>query len=167
MVNVESRAVIDFEIVQRTNTPGWGNHQGSSNGIELEVEAMRRTMKKWEDDQKVSVVVTDQDARMASVIRESPWNVRHEHNANHTKKTVDHYYQKRPKEQRQGLYGLGRRARDRFNHVLHEPSARDKKIEMWANTLNHDCGDHSKCDHPAHQGYQWKSWNMPEARASL
>jgi hypothetical protein len=24
----------------------------------------------------------------------------------------------------------------------------DKKIEMWENTLNHDCGNHSKCHHP-------------------
>jgi hypothetical protein len=38
---------------------------------------------------------------------------------------------------------------------------------MWENTLNHHRGDHSKCHHPAHQGYQWKNRDMPEAQASL
>jgi hypothetical protein len=46
----ESRTVVDFEIVQRTNASGQGNYQGISNGMEL--EAMRRMVKSWEDDQK-------------------------------------------------------------------------------------------------------------------
>jgi hypothetical protein len=41
------------------------------------------------------------------------------------------------------------------------------KTEMRENTLNHYCGDHSKCHHPAHQGYQWKNRDIPEAQASL
>jgi hypothetical protein len=65
------------------------------------------------------------------------------------------------------LYGLGRRYRDWFNHVLHRPIARDKKIEMCENAFNHHCGDHSKCDHPKYQGYQWKNRDIPEAQASL
>jgi hypothetical protein len=38
---------------------------------------------------------------------------------------------------------------------------------MWENAFSHSCGDHSKRDHPAHQGYQWKNRDMPEAEASL
>jgi hypothetical protein len=38
---------------------------------------------------------------------------------------------------------------------------------MWQNSLNHYCGDHSTCHHPAHQGHQWKDRDMPEAQASL
>jgi hypothetical protein len=38
---------------------------------------------------------------------------------------------------------------------------------MRENTLNHYCGDHSKCHYPAHQGYQWKNRDMPEAQASF
>jgi hypothetical protein len=37
----------------------------------MEVEALRRMVKRWEDDQKVAVVVTGQDSKMAKVIRES------------------------------------------------------------------------------------------------
>jgi cell shape-determining protein MreC len=44
----------------------------------MEVEALRRMVKRWEDDQKVAVVVTDQDSKMAKVIRESRWNGKHE-----------------------------------------------------------------------------------------
>jgi hypothetical protein len=38
---------------------------------------------------------------------------------------------------------------------------------MWENTLNHYCGDHSKCHHLAHQGYQWTNLDISEAQASL
>jgi hypothetical protein len=71
MVDVESRRVVGFQIVQRTNASGWGNYEGSSNGMEVEVEAMRRMVKRSEDDQQVAVVVTDQEAKMAKVIHES------------------------------------------------------------------------------------------------
>jgi hypothetical protein len=52
----------------------------------MEVEAQRRTAKRWEDDQKVGVVVTHQDSKMAKVIRESRWNAKHEYDANHAKR---------------------------------------------------------------------------------
>jgi hypothetical protein len=104
---------------------------------------------------------------MAEVIRESRWNVKHEYDANHAKKALDRYCQGLPKEERQLLCGLGKPSRDWFNHALHQAITRDKKIEMCENTLNHYCGDHSKCHHPAHQGYQWKNRDMPEAQASL
>jgi hypothetical protein len=73
----------------------------------MEVEVLRRMAKRWKDDQKVEVVVTDQDSKTAKVIRESHWNVRHEYDANHTKKALDRYCQELPKDERQLLYGLG------------------------------------------------------------
>jgi hypothetical protein len=91
----------------------------------------------------------------------------HEYDANHAKKVFDRYCQGLPMEEQQLLYGLGKRSRDWSNHVLHQLIPRNKKIEMWENTLNHYCGDGSKCHHPAHQGHQWKNWDMPEAQASL
>jgi hypothetical protein len=133
----------------------------------MEVEALRRMVKRWEDDQKGAVVVTDQDSKMAKVIRESRWNVKHEYDPTHGKKALDRHCQGLPKEERQLLYGLGKRSQDWFNHVLHQLIPRDKKTEMWENTLNHNCGDHSKCHHPAHQDYQSKNRDMPEAQASL
>jgi hypothetical protein len=54
-----SGRVVDVEIVQRVNTPRRGNYQVSSNG--MEVKAPRRMVKRWEDDQKAAVEVTDQD----------------------------------------------------------------------------------------------------------
>jgi hypothetical protein len=104
---------------------------------------------------------------MAKLIRESRWNVKHEYAANHAKGALDRYCQELPMEERQLLYGLGKRSRDWFNHVSYQPIPRDKKIEMWENTLNHYCGDHPKCHHPADQGYQWKNRDMPEAQAGL
>jgi hypothetical protein len=44
MVNVESRRILDFEIIQRTKALGRGNYQRSSSG--MEVEAMRRMVKR-------------------------------------------------------------------------------------------------------------------------
>jgi hypothetical protein len=35
--DVESRRVIDFEIIQKPNTPGRGNYQRGNNGMEVEV----------------------------------------------------------------------------------------------------------------------------------
>jgi hypothetical protein len=116
---------------------------------------------------KVVVVVTDTDSKMVKVIRESRWNVRHEYDANNTLKVLDRYCQELSKEERQLVYGLERRSRDCFNHVMHQPIASDKKIEMQENPLDNYCGDHTECNHPAHQAYQWKNRDMPEAQASL
>jgi hypothetical protein len=54
----------------------------------MEVEAQKRMVKRWEDDQKVAVIVRDQDSRMAKVIRESRWNVKYEYDANHAKSVL-------------------------------------------------------------------------------
>jgi hypothetical protein len=75
--------------------------------------------------------MTDQCSEIGKVILESRWNVRHEYDANHTLKALDRYCQELPKEERELLNGLGRRSRDWFNHALHQPITRDKKIEMW------------------------------------
>jgi hypothetical protein len=84
MADGQSRRVVDFKTVQRTNASGRGNAQGSSNGMEVVV--MRWMVKRWEDDQKAVVAVTDQDSKMAKVIHESGWNVRYEYGANHTER---------------------------------------------------------------------------------
>jgi hypothetical protein len=97
MIDVGSGRIVDFEMVQKTTASGRGNYEGSSNG--MEVEALRRMVKRWEDDQNVAVVVTDQDSKMAKVIRKSR-NVRYEYNANHAKKALDRYCQGLPKEER-------------------------------------------------------------------
>jgi hypothetical protein len=103
MVNVESRRVVDFQIVQKIITSGRGNHQGSTN--EIEVETRRRIVKGWEDDHKVAVAVTDQDSKMTKAIRESRSNVRHEYDVNHAKKTLDCHCQGLPKEKRRFCTG--------------------------------------------------------------
>jgi hypothetical protein len=110
-------------------------------------------VKRWKDDQKVAVVVPDQDSKLAKVIGESHWNVKHEYDANHAKKALDLYCQGLPKEERQPLYGLGKRSLDWCNDVSHQPIPRHKKIEMWENAPNHYCGEHSKCHYPAQQGH--------------
>jgi hypothetical protein len=57
-------------------------------------------VKTWENNQKVAAVVMDQDSRMAKVIRESRWNVRHEYGPNHVKKALDRHCQELPKQER-------------------------------------------------------------------
>jgi hypothetical protein len=59
MVDVGGGRVVDFEMIQKTTASGRGNYQGSSNG--MEVEALKRMVKRLEDDQKVAIVVTDED----------------------------------------------------------------------------------------------------------
>jgi hypothetical protein len=112
----------------------------------------------------LSVVVADQESKIAKVIHECRWNVRHEYDADHARNALDCYCQKSPKEERPLLHGLRRRSRDWFNQVLHQTIARDRKIEMWENALNHYRGDHSKWNHPADQGYQGKNQNMAELK---
>jgi hypothetical protein len=80
---------------------------------------------------------------MAKRIRESASNVGHEDDANHAQTAPNRCCQKLPKEEPQLLYGPAKRSRDWFNPVLHQPISRDKKIQMWENTLNRYCGDHS------------------------
>jgi endonuclease III len=52
----------------------------------MEVEVMKRMVKRWEDNRKGAVSVTNQDSEMAKVIPESRWNVTHEYNVNHAKR---------------------------------------------------------------------------------
>jgi hypothetical protein len=111
--------------------------------------------------------VTDEESKMAKVIGEFRWNVKHEYDANHAKRALDRYCQQLPKAERQIPYKLGKRPRDWFNHAPHQFIPLDKTIEIWENTLNRYCGDHSKCHHLAHQGYQWKNRDMTGAQASL
>jgi hypothetical protein len=85
----------------------------------MELEALKWMVKRREDGQKVAVVVTDLDSKMAKVIRESRWNVKREYDADHAKMALDCYCQELPMEERQFLYRLGKRSRDWFNHVLH------------------------------------------------
>jgi hypothetical protein len=73
----------------------------------MEVEALREIVKRWEDDQKVAVIVMEQDSEMAKVIRESRWNVKHECDVNHAQKALDRYCQGLPSQERHLLYPLG------------------------------------------------------------
>jgi hypothetical protein len=66
----------------------------------MEVKAMRRMVKRLEYDQNVTVVVTDQDWKLAIEIHESRWNITHESDANHTNKELDCNCQELPKEER-------------------------------------------------------------------
>jgi hypothetical protein len=113
--------------------------------------------KRWEDNQKMAVIVPDQDSEMAKLIRKSRWNAKQEYDANHIKRALGRYCQDLPKEEQELLCGLGKRSRDCLNQVRYQFISRDKKIEMPENTHNHYCGDHSKCHHRAHQGYHSKN----------
>jgi hypothetical protein len=50
IVEVGNGRVVDFEIVQKDAPSGRGSYQGSGNV--MEVEAMRRMVKRWEGGQK-------------------------------------------------------------------------------------------------------------------
>jgi phosphoribosylanthranilate isomerase len=86
MVDVEIRQVVDFETIQKANASSRGSHQRSVR--RMEVGSMKRMVKSWEGNQRVAVVVTDEDSKMAKVIHESPWNVEQAYDANHAKKVL-------------------------------------------------------------------------------
>jgi hypothetical protein len=48
-------------------------------------------VKRWEDDQKVAIVVIDQDSKVVKVVLEFCWNVRQEYDANHVSMALDRY----------------------------------------------------------------------------
>jgi hypothetical protein len=129
--------------------------------------ALTGILRRWEDDQNVAVAVTDQESRMAKLILESRWGVKHEYGPNRSKRTLDRYCQKLPREELQLLDEPGKRSWDWFDDVLEQPIPRNKKSEMRENSVSHHRGDRSKCHHPVHHGYQWKNRDMDEAQASL
>jgi hypothetical protein len=133
----------------------------------MEVEAMRRMIPRWEADQKVETVGTDRDSKLAKVIRESPWDVQHDFDPNHAKKSLDKYINGLAPEQRRHLYGLGQRTKDWFNHVIHDDLSRDEKVERWENAFEHYQGDHRRCPNPEHTGYHWRQRDDPEAQETL
>jgi hypothetical protein len=66
----------------------------------MEVEAMRRMVKRREDGQKVAVVAVEQNPRMAKEIRKSNWNVKHKYHVNYGKRELNGYCRELPKEER-------------------------------------------------------------------
>jgi hypothetical protein len=94
------------------------------------------------------IVVNGQDAKMAKMIGESRWNAAAKYDESHQENALGRHCQDLSEEEQRVFSGLRRLSGDWFNHTLHQPIARD---EMSANALNHDCGDHSEYDHPAHQ----------------
>jgi hypothetical protein len=167
MIDTESGRVDDFEIDEGGNHRRQGNYRGSSNG--MEAEAMRRMVGRWENDRKVKTVVTDEDMKLAKVMRESRWDLDDEMNANHAKKSFDRYQQRLPKEECQHLYlcGPDQRLRNWFNHVLHQPIPREHRIEAWESGKGHYCGDHTRCPDPAREGCQWRYRDDPDTRETL
>jgi hypothetical protein len=135
MIDIKSWRVVDFEVVEPLIHRRPGNYQGSSHG--MEVEAARRMIPRWENEMKVTTIVTDQDSKLAKVIREFRWKVEHEFDISHEKKRLDRFHEWLPKEERQHLDGLGQRLKNWFNKVLHRPIPREKRIEDWANAYDH------------------------------
>jgi hypothetical protein len=133
----------------------------------MEVEAMKRLVNRWEDDEKVDTVITDQDSKLGKVIRDSWWGVKHEFDANHAKKSLNRYRESLSKQQRQHLSGLGQRLDSWFNHVIHEPVDREQRVAMRENAYDHYCGDHTRCPRPGHEAYGWTHQKSPEARQTL
>lgn len=165
MMDIKSGRVVDYEVVRRAVGRRPGNYVGSSNG--MEVEAMRRMIGRWEGDQKVETVITDQDSKLAKVIRESRWDVRHDVDSNHAKKSLARYVERLAPELRRHLFGLGKRLSDWFNHVIHQRISREEKVEQWENAFQHYRGDHGKCPDPEHTGYLWRNRDDPEAQETL
>jgi hypothetical protein len=64
MIAVGSGRVVDFEIFQKTTASGHGNYHGSSHG--MEVEALKWMVKRWEDNQRMAIVVTDHEQKWRS-----------------------------------------------------------------------------------------------------
>jgi hypothetical protein len=95
LIDVGSGGSVVFEGVERASHRKPDNYWGISNW--MEAEAMRRMIGRWKDDQQVKTVVTNQDSKLGKVIRESRWNIEHEFDANHAKKSLDRYHARLPK----------------------------------------------------------------------
>jgi hypothetical protein len=78
---------------------------------------------------RMVIVMTDQDSKMAKVIRESHWNVKRKYDADQAKKALDRHYQELPKEVLQLPCGFGKPSRDRFNHVPPQPIAVTRRLK--------------------------------------
>jgi hypothetical protein len=165
MFDMSTRRVVDFEFVSKGDQRHEGNYKGHSNG--MEVEGLTRMLPRWKDETRVDVIVTDHDSKMGRVIASSGWKVKHENDANHAKKSLDRYCKSLSKEDKACLYGLGNKSRQWFNKVLHEPVSVAEKKELWNNTYNHYCGDHSHCPDPMHKGYLWPKRDNPRAQEVL
>jgi hypothetical protein len=114
MLDVRSGSVVDFEIMPKANASERCNYWGRSG--EIEVGALRRIVKRWEDDQQVAVALTDQESKIAKEIRESRGNARHGYDANHAKKA-------RPplSATSKGRATASVQTRDGFNHARRRP----------------------------------------------
>jgi hypothetical protein len=136
-INAHTGKIVDFEIIEKDVGFFHGNYHGPSNG--MEVEGVRRLIRRWKDDPKVVAFCHDRDAKTARIIREL-WGIAEFLDKNHVTKCFD-----RRIEKISLLSGLKTKLRKFFKVILKLDDGIDQKKAYWANALQHYQGNHNHC----------------------
>jgi hypothetical protein len=140
-IDAHSGKIVDFEILEKNVGFFHGTYCGPSNG--MEVEGVRRLIRRWKDDSRVVAFCHDRDAKTASTIREL-WGIDELLYKNHVTKSFDRKLDKVPL-----LNWLKTKLRKFFKVVLKLDEGIDQKKAHWVNALQHFQGHHKHClPHP-------------------
>jgi hypothetical protein len=145
IIDTRQKKVVDYEVVTKTKCGVPGDWDGSANGMEL--EALKRLLKRWVGDENVSGVVHDNDAKASKLIHDLKWKVDEYFDPNHVYKQFERRWNSCPHKHLRGVHA---RLQMWFRYLMQCDCSIEQKQKLWMNSLEHYKGNHKDCprEHP-------------------
>ena len=164
VMDVATKKIVDFELVDKGTKKLPGNYEGPSNL--MEAFAFNKTILRLMKNTNISGLIKDGDTKLEKIIKDHNWNVTIYLDPNHLKKNFPKLFKQFNKLANGSLTGLEHKILTHINAVLYSNATSDEKREMFMNAFYHFLGNHTNC--PEHKDTKtWKYANDPKKRDIL
>ena len=147
VMNAQTGAIIESVVLsKKPNSPSQilceESNLMEAKGLEAAVETLRNIP-------EIVAYVHDNDAKARKIIRQAGWEIREFLDPGHCLKSFDRKLQNFEKKNDFILKGIEGNLRHWVWILISIPYSIEQKVQLWQNTVNHMCGDHSHClPHP-------------------
>jgi hypothetical protein len=162
IIDCKQKKIVDYEILTKSKCGGPGNWGGSPYG--MEVEALKRLIPRWMNDDRVSGVVHDNDARATKAMSDLGWKPTEMFDPNHVCKQFETKWNNCRTTHLRGIHAP---LLAWFRHVIQGDFTAEQRAEMWQNSLEHFKGNHAKCPREHPKSFHAHLIKGPEAAAEL
>lgn len=167
LIDFKSKKIIDFSIQQKPKQFVIGNSKEPSKN--LEKAGVSEIVKRWENSEKVSFYVHDNDGVTRKIIEESNWKITEVLDVGHAVKSIKRNLENFNKREGKPFNGLAE-SMGRFLKNLFRDTSISKEVRMirYNNMGYHYIGNHSSCIHNnlkkfrqytgKNKTFFWKKW---------
>jgi hypothetical protein len=160
VIDIATREIIDYEIILGSKQYDKGNTEEPSTNMER--EAVRRILDRWNRVPLSKVYVHDNDGRTRAIFEEfgEKWEIDFEevldynHSAKNVKKALATF-----SDAHRGIFqGIGESLKKWLCRLLYEEMPQKDRLERWQNTWRHYNGEHDPrfCNHKEEVKSKWK-----------